>query len=123
MITYLLIQPQENSERMSHHKRHNKAKNQQYHAKMRMLEHYGIAMSYADLEKMAELYRHDLNTVILLRRSLRITKAIVAYKGKCYPVIYDSTRHQIVTILKAEYLSASQQDILNNCQLQQTTKE
>lgn len=109
---------------MSYHmKRNSKEKNQRYHAKMRMLQHYGVSISYADLEKMAEIFRHDPDTAILSKRSNRLTKAVIAYKGICYPIVYDSSRHQLVTILKSEYLSPKQKQIFDSCQFRQNNKQ
>lgn len=102
---------------MMHHrtKRMSKEKNQRYHAKIRMLQHYGIQITNNDLEKMAEIYRHSPDCVTLSRQSNRVSKGIIPYKGECYPVVYDKKRHQIVTILKVEYLSERQRQIYDRC--------
>ena len=96
-------------------KRNSKEKNQRYHAKVRMLQHYGIQITNLDLEKMAEIYRHNPDVAILYRQSNRVVKAVIPYKGDVYPTVYDKTRHQIVTILKEEYLTPRQRKIFEAC--------
>lgn len=100
-------------------KRNSKEKNQRYHAKVRMLQHYGIQITNADLEKMAEIYRHNPDVAILYRPSNRIVKAAIPYKGTVYPIIYDKVRHQIVTVLKEEYLTPRQKKIFESCKNRQ----
>lgn len=96
-------------------KRNSKEKNQRYHAKIRMLQHYGIQLTNLDLEKMAEIYRHNPDVAILYRQSNRVVKAVIPYNGAVYPIVYDKTRHQIVTILKEEYLTPRQKKIFEAC--------
>lgn len=91
-----------------HSKRMSKEKNQRYHAKVRMLQHYGKQITNYDLERMAEIYRHSLDTVILVKQSHRVRKALIWYEGEAYPIIYDKVRKQIVTVLKVEYLTEAQ---------------
>lgn len=95
---------------MMHHrlKRMTKEKNQRYHAKVRMLQHYGKQITNYDLDRMAEIYRHSVDTVILVKQSNRIRKALIWYQGEAYPIVYDKTRNQIVTVLKIEYLTPNQ---------------
>lgn len=110
---------------MMHHrtKRMSKVKNQRYHAKVRMLQHYDIQITNDDLEKMAEIYRHNPDVAILVKQSNRVVKAVIPYKGNCYPVVYDKKRHQIVTILKEEYLTSKQQRIFESCVFRLHNKE
>lgn len=96
-------------------KRNSKEKNQRYHAKVRMLQHYGVQLTNLDLEKMAEIYRHHPDTRILIRQSNRITKAVIPYNGQCYPIVYDHKRHQLVTVLNVDYLSERQRRIYDQC--------
>lgn len=91
-----------------HPKRMSKEKNQRYHAKVRMLQHYGKQITNYDLDRMAEIYRHSLDTVLLTKQSHRVRKALIWYQGEAYPIIYDKARKQIVTILKVEYLTKAQ---------------
>lgn len=97
-----------------HPKRMSKEKNQRYHAKVRMLQHYGKQITNQDLERMAEIYRHSLDTVILTKQSHRVRKALIWYQGEAYPIIYDKVRKQIVTVLKVEYLTDKQLVIYQN---------
>ena len=96
-------------------KRNSKEKNQRYHAKVRMLQHYGIQLTNLDLMKMAEIYRHNPDVSILHRQSNRVVKAVIPYKGDVYPIVYDKIRHQLVTILKEEYLTPRQRKIFEGC--------
>ena len=91
-----------------HPKRMSKEKNQRYHAKVRMLQHYGKQITNYDLDRMAEIYRHSLDTVLLTKQSNRVRKALIWYQGEAYPIIYDKVRKQIVTVLKVEYLTEAQ---------------
>ena len=101
---------------MMHHKkkRMSKEKNQRYHAKIRMLQHYGKQITNYDLERMGEIYRHSVDTVILSKNSNRTRKALITYKGEVYPIVYDKIRHQIVTVLNVEYLTPAQRVIYEN---------
>ena len=97
-----------------HPKRMSKKKNQRYHAKVRMLQHYGKQITDYDLDRMAEVYKYSLDTVILVKQSNRIRKALIWYQGEVYPIVYDRTRKQIVTVLKVEYLTPRQKVIYDN---------
>lgn len=97
-----------------HPKRMSKEKNQRYHAKVRMLQHYGKQITNYDLQRMAEIYRHSPDTVILTKQSHRVRKALIWYQGEAYPIIYDKVRKQIVTVLKVEYLTDAQLVIYEN---------
>jgi len=97
-----------------HPKRMSKKKNQRYHAKVRMLQHYGRQITDYDLDRMAEIYKYSLDTVILVKQSNRIRKALIWYQGEAYPIVYDKVRKQIVTILKVEYLTQRQRAIYDN---------
>ena len=101
-------------------KRNSKEKNQRYHAKVRMLQHYGIQLTNLDLMKMAEIYRHNPDVAILHRQSNRVVKAVIPYKGDVYPIVYDKIRHQLVTILKEEYLTPRQRKIFEACKARLT---
>ena len=109
---------------MMHHrtKQMSKEKNQRYHAKVRMLQHYGKQITNYDLDRMAEIYRHSVDTVILVKQSNRIRKALIWYKGEAYPIVYDKTRNQIVTVLKEEYLSSKQRVIFENFKFRMANK-
>lgn len=98
---------------MMHHrkKRVSKEKNQRYHAKIRMLQHYGKQITNYDLDRMAEIYRHSEDTIILVKQSNRVRKALIWYRDEAYPIVYDKIRKQIITILKFDYLTENQKDI------------
>lgn len=97
-----------------HPKRRSKKKNQRYHAKMRMLQHYGKQITDYDLDRMAEIYKYSLDTIVLTKPSNRIRKALIWYQGEAYPIIYDKVRKQIVTVLKVEYLTPRQRCVYDN---------
>lgn len=96
-----------------------KEKNQRYHAKVRALQHFAIQLTNLDLQKMAELYRHSPTTRFLCRCTNRVSKAIVVYNGVAYPIVYDKKRHQIITILKPEYLNKRERAIYDACSIGQ----
>lgn len=104
-----------------HPKRMSKKKNQRYHAKVRMLQHYGKQITNYDLDRMAEIYKYSLDTVILVKQSNRIRKALIWYQGEAYPIVYDKVRKQIVTVLKVEYLTPRQRHIYDNFKARMTT--
>lgn len=86
-------------------RKRNKAKAQRAHAARRVLERYGIRMSQAALEDMTKSIRNQhkpgqsRNAVFVNRESLRVTRWHVFYSGKWYPVVYDSHRGTIATVL------------------------
>ena len=92
-----------------------KEKNQRYHSKIRALQHFGQQLTNADLEKMAEIYRHSFDTRLLKKQTGRVVKAVITYKGMVYPIVYDKKRHQIVTILKPDYLNNYERRIYDGC--------
>lgn len=94
-----------------HRKRMSKEKNQRYHAKIRMLQHYGKQITNYDLDRMAEVYLYTNNRVILFKQSNRVRKALIWYQNEVYPIIFDRNRRQIVTVLKVDYLTPKQLEI------------
>ena len=96
-------------------KRNSKEKNQRYHSKIRALQHFGQQLTNLDLEKMAEIYRHSFDTRLLKKQTCRLVKAVITYNNNVYPIIYDKKRHQIVTILKPDYLNERERSIYNAC--------
>ena len=100
-----------------------KKKNQRYHAKIRMLQHYGKQITNYDLDRMAEVYKYSTDTVVLVKQSNRVKKALIWYKGEAYPVIYDKIRKQIVTILKVEYLTPNQREVYDRFKARMLLKE
>lgn len=92
-------------------KKGNKARNQNYHAKLRALQRFGVALNNDDLGRMAEVYRHDPSTTILYKQSNTRIKAIITYRGEAYPIIYDKTRHQLATVLTPDYLNKREREV------------
>lgn len=92
-------------------KKKSKLRNQPHHASIRALQHFGVRITKDDLQKMAEIYRHDISTQILYKQSNRRIKAIITYKGEAYPVIYDKERHQLATVLSPDYLNSREREI------------
>ena len=104
-------------------KRNSKEKNQRYHSKIRALQHFGQQITNADLEKMAEIYRHSFDTRILRKQTCRLVKAVITYKDTVYPIVYDKKRHQLVTILKPEYLNDKERNIYDACRARMLCKK
>ena len=96
-------------------RRNSKEKNQRYHSKIRALQHFGQQLTNLDLEKMAEIYRHSFDTRLLKKQTCRLMKAIITYNDNVYPIIYDKKRHQIVTILKPDYLNEKERMVYDAC--------
>lgn len=88
-----------------------KAQNQQSHTKLRARQRFGVWITNADLDRMAEVYRYSLDTKVLTKQSNRRVKAIITYKGEAFPIIYDKVRHQLATILSPEYLNTNERTI------------
>ena len=104
-------------------KRNSKEKNQRFHSKIRALQHFGQQITNDDLEKMAEIYRHSEDTRILKKQTCRLVKAVITYNDTVYPIIYDKKRHQLVTILKPEYLNAEERNIYDACRARMLRKK
>lgn len=104
-------------------KRNSKDKNQRYHSKIRALQHFGQQITNADLEKMAEIYRHSEDTRILKKQTCRLVKAVITYNDTVYPIVYDKKRHQLVTILKPEYLNTEERNIYDACRARMLCKK
>lgn len=90
---------------MVHIKRRKKTKNQKHHSRLRALQRFGIGLTNNDLDKMADIYRHSPDTVILRKQSNRVVKALIDYNRTVFPIIYDKERHQLATILDPAYLN------------------
>lgn len=104
-------------------KRNSKEKNQRFHSRIRALQHFGQQITNADLEKMAEIYRHSFDTRILCKQTCRLVKAVITYNDTVYPIVYDKKRHQLVTILKPEYLNAEERSIYDACRARMLRKK
>lgn len=85
-----------------------KAFAQRVHAKRRMAKQYGIIITRHDLEQMVAAIQGKNDSgdraEFYDRKSNRITRWRVLYKGTWYPVVYDSNRKAIVTILPKKAL-------------------
>lgn len=92
-------------------KKRSKAQNQQSHTKLRARQRFGVWITNDDLNRMAEVYRHSLDTKVLTKQSNRRVKAIITYNGEAFPIIYDKTRHQLATILSPDYLDTNERAI------------
>ena len=68
-------------------KKRSKAQSQQSHTKLRARQRFGVWITNADLNRMAEVYRHSLDTKVLTKQSNRRVKAIITYKGEAFPII------------------------------------
>ena len=104
-------------------KRNSKEKNQRYHSKIRALQHFGQQITNADLEKMAEIYRHSEDTRILKKQTCRLVKAVITYNDTVYPIVYDKKRHQLVTILNPDYLNDEERNVYDACRARMLQKK
>ncbi|HMZ78101.1 MAG TPA: hypothetical protein PLL06_00275 [Acidobacteriota bacterium] len=84
-----------------------KAKGQRYHAKERALERYGLVLTRAVYREWVKLIQSHKATFVS-RTSCRLTKFIVHWQGQDFPVVYDSVRKAIVTVLPNEALESTE---------------
>lgn len=78
----------------------NKAKAQKRHSTIRALQRFGISL---DHKKAIEAIQGNTATFIE-RQSNRLTVWLIEQDSKRFPVVYDSTRKTIVTVLPNEWL-------------------
>lgn len=69
---------------------------QRIHAKRRAAERYGLALNKEQYDQMNELAR---SATVLERQSNRLTIRRIVMDGSPIRVVYDASRHQIVTFL------------------------
>ena len=84
-----------------------KAKNQKRHAKERALERYGLVLTRAVYREWVKLIQSHKATFVS-RTSHRLTRFIVHWEGQDFPVVYDSIRKTIVTVLPKEALQSTE---------------
>ncbi len=88
-----------------------KAHAQRRHATHRMEERYDVTILRAGLKQMVSAIQKDARprgrARFYDRQSNRITRWHVEYEGTWYPVVYDSKRQTIVTVLPLGALGSS----------------
>ena len=92
-----------------------KAESQRVHTKTRMLQRYGIELNRRSYQEIANPIRDrgvngPKNSRFVDRQSNRITRWFVRYKGRWFPVVYDSKRKTVVTILPEGSLGPEPKD-------------
>lgn len=84
-----------------------KAKGQRYHAKERALERYGLVLTRAIYREWVRLIQSHKATFVS-RTSCRLSKFIIHWQGQDFPVVYDSMRKTVVTVLPKEALESDE---------------
>lgn len=84
-----------------------KAKGQRYHAKDRALERYGLVLTRAIYREWVKLIQSRKATFVS-RTSCRLSKFIIHWQGQDFPVVYDSMRKTVVTVLPKEALESDE---------------
>ncbi len=92
-----------------------KAKCQRMHTKTRMLQRYGIELNRRSYQEIANPIRDRgpgkaKDSRFVDRQSNRITRWFVKYSGRWFPVVYDSKRKTLVTILPEGSLGPEPKD-------------
>ncbi len=78
---------------------------QRTHAKKRMLERYGLSLNKQSYTVMAGSIRNQTkNSRFVDRQSNRLTRWFVRHQSQWFPVVYDSNRKTIVTVLPEDAL-------------------
>ena len=82
----------------------NKTVAQRIHAKGMMLERYGITLNQRSYWALALTIRNfsrgeTKNVKFVDRQSNRVTRWFVKHQGHWFPVVYDSKRKTVVTVL------------------------
>ncbi|RJO61085.1 MAG: hypothetical protein C4542_07305 [Dehalococcoidia bacterium] len=80
--------------------RRTKSQCQMLHARKRVAQRYGKALSSDAIKRIARLIKTNNDSCAFIeRQSLRVTVWDVPYEGQTYRVVYDNKRHSIVTFL------------------------
>jgi hypothetical protein len=66
------------------------------HTKRRALQRHGLTLNRHDLRELASLARTGIH---LDRRSNRVSKKRIEFRGRTLDVVYDHDRKTIVTVL------------------------
>ncbi|MBU1003006.1 MAG: hypothetical protein KKE73_10845 [Proteobacteria bacterium] len=87
--------------RFKNRKKQNKAKNQQYYARCRALERYGIELTHALHDKLVQQIQSGEAKLVAVQ-SKRVRLYRVRCGGQRPVVVYDRERGNIVTFLTEE---------------------
>lgn len=88
----------------------NKTKALIKHTHNRAKERLDLNLSKLEIKELSNICKHSKYLYFLEKISNIKSKMIVKYKNKIFPVVYDKSRHCIVTILTMDMLSKDELD-------------
>jgi len=77
---------------------------QRWHARQQARDRYGLHLTTDDLEDISWCIRMGERVQFVKRQSARITHHLVNWGGCTLPVVYDKSRHTVVTFLPPSVL-------------------
>ena len=83
----------------------NKTKCLRIHTKRRLYERYGLVFNNQQLKDMSMMCKNQKYLLHLGLQSLTKSKMIIKFNNQLFPVIYDKSRHCIITVLSMDMLS------------------
>lgn len=96
----------------------NKKKTLENHTKKRIFERFGKSFNHQMIKDMANICKNQKYLLHLGHQSLMKSKMIIKFQNEIFPVIYDKSRHCIITVLTLDMLSDEEKNLLNetiNC--------
>lgn len=76
----------------------NKKRALRIHAKRRALDRYGVALNRFQLKDLVDCIKEG-NGRYIKHHSKRVSEWELKYEGKTFRVLYDTSRHEIITFL------------------------
>lgn len=92
----------------------NKKKSLLKHAQKRTFERYGLTLNHQQIKDMGFMCKNNNYICHLGKQSLTRSKIVIKYQNNIYPVIYDKTRHCIITVLTYDMLSLKEKNNVEN---------
>lgn len=92
---------------------HSKKEYMLKHSQQRLFERYGLSYNAQQLKDMAMLCKNSKYLYHFGRQSLTRSKILIKFNNKIFPVIYDKTRHCIITVLTINMLSKQEKQMIS----------
>lgn len=84
------------------------------HSQRRLFERYGLSYNSQQLKDMAMICKNNRYLYHFEKQSLTRSKILIKYLNNVFPVIYDKTRHCIITVLTIDMLSQDEKNLIQN---------
>lgn len=82
------------------------------HSKKRIFERYNLSFNDQEIKDMGFMCKNNKYICHLGKQSLTRSKIVLKFKNNFYPVIYDKSRHCIITVLTYDMLSNNEKKIV-----------